>query len=341
MLVAAVVTFVVAGVLAPALAGWAHRRNLLDIPNHRSSHVVATPRIGGVAIVSSVIVGVAVLNGLGAGDGRDAAIVMLGAVGIALLGLTDDLFQLSPLVRLIVQIVIATGVVMWVDAAPFGWVTSEGWLSACLMVAWIVMLTNGYNFMDGIDGIAGAQALVGGIGWAAVALLAGWSTIAALGVLLAGASGGFLLHNWQPAKVFMGDVGSGFFGFLFAALPLLAPHDEGSALLCAAVLMWPFVFDTGFTLIRRASRAENILSAHRSHLYQRLVLTGRSHSQVTLVYTGLALLGVMAAVSVQANLQTALLVSAIAIVTAAGALWWNLISREAAVGRPPSQRTAV
>jgi Fuc2NAc and GlcNAc transferase len=340
MLLAAVVTFLVAYVMTPVLATWARRRRLLDIPNHRSSHVVATPRLGGVAIVSSVLVGFAVLNAVGPAPDRNSAIVLTGAVAIAVLGLADDFFQLSALLRLAVQFAIATIVVMSVDATPLRWLISAAWLPSCLMVLWIVLLTNGYNFMDGIDGIAGAQAFVGGIGWMAVAFLAGTADIAALGLVLAGASGGFLLHNWQPAKVFMGDAGSGFFGFLFSALPLLAREDDRSALLCAVLLMWPFVFDTGFTLIRRASRGENILSAHRSHLYQRLVITGRSHSQVTLLYAGLALLGVMAAVSVQARLQTALIVSGIAILVAGGGLWWTLITRESAVDRR-SGRTAV
>jgi UDP-N-acetylmuramyl pentapeptide phosphotransferase/UDP-N-acetylglucosamine-1-phosphate transferase len=341
MFPAAIVTFVVAAVMTPLLAAWAHRRNLLDIPNHRSSHVIATPRIGGVALVSSVLTGVVVLNVVGAGIGRETTIVLAGAVGIALLGLIDDFVQLSPVLRLIVQAAVATGVVLTVGSAPLRWLSSESWVSSLLMVWWIGTLTNAYNFMDGIDGIAGAQALVAGIGWTAVAWLAGSPDIAALGLMLAGASGGFLLHNWHPAKVFMGDAGSGFFGFLFAALPLLAPDDDAPVfLLYATLLIWPFVFDTCFTLIRRASRAENILSAHRSHLYQRLVLTGRSHSQVTLVYAGLAVLGVVAAISVAASHPVVLLVSAIVMLVAWAGLWWNLVSREAAFDRP-SSRTAV
>ena len=154
--------------------------------------------------------------------------------------------------------------------------------------------------MDGIDGIAGAQALVGG-NWLddRGAARRDRADIAALSLLVAAASSGFLLHNWHPAKVFMGDAGSGFFGFLFAALPLLAPAGSVSFVWCAVLLMWPFLFDTGFTLLRRASRFENVLAAHRSHIYQRLVITGCSHVQVTLVYAGLAMLGAVAAILVE------------------------------------------
>jgi UDP-N-acetylmuramyl pentapeptide phosphotransferase/UDP-N-acetylglucosamine-1-phosphate transferase len=134
----------------------------------------------------------------------------------------------------------------------------------------------------------------------------------------------------------MGDAGSGFFGFLFAALPLLAPPGRVSVVWCAVLLMWPFLFDTGFTLLRRASRGENVLSAHRSHLYQRLILTGRSHAQVALLYGGLALLGAVAAVAVEAGPPVASPVSLVAIVLAALVLWWMLTSREAALLRRAS-----
>jgi Fuc2NAc and GlcNAc transferase len=336
MFLAAVVTSVVAAVLTPLLAAWAHRRELLDVPNHRSSHVVATPRIGGVGLVVSVVGGLAVLHLAGAGLGRDAYVVVAGAVCLAAVGLADDLWTLPALVRLVMQATIAALVVMRIGPADLPWLAADGVAASILTIFWIVAVTNAYNFMDGIDGIAGAQALVGGMGWTVVGLLAGSAALAALGLMLAAASGGFLLHNWHPAKVFMGDAGSGFFGFLFAALPLLAPPGRVSVVWCAVLLMWPFLFDTGFTLLRRASRGENVLSAHRSHLYQRLILTGRSHAQVALLYGGLALLGAVAAVAVEAGPPVASPVSLVAIVLAALVLWWMLTSREAALLRRAS-----
>lgn len=340
MVLAAVVTSVLAGALTPLLTEWAHRRAFLDVPNHRSSHAVATPRIGGVAIVLSVLSGAAVLHLIGAGLGRDTTVVLAGAVAIAVLGLLDDFRQLPALARLVVQTAIAAGVVTTIGSAPLPWLPLDGWAASMVTVLWIVTLTNAYNFMDGIDGIAGAQALVGGLGWTAVGILVGSPALAAMGLLLAAASSGFLLHNWHPARVFMGDAGSGFFGFLFAALPLLAPPGRVSVVWCAVLLMWPFLFDTGFTLLRRASRGENVLTAHRSHIYQRLVLTGRSHSGVALVYAGLALLGAVAAISIETSQPVAPLASAVAIVIAGGALWWSLASREAA-SAGSSRRAAV
>ena len=322
MLLAAVAGAVLTGVLTPLLAAWARRRNYLDVPNHRSSHVVATPRIGGVALVLGVISGAAVLHLAGGGLDRNVGVVLAGAVGIALLGLADDFQHLPPLVRLVIQTTIAAGVVAGTAAEH------DSWLAGSLAVLWLVALINAYNFMDGIDGIAGVQAVVAGAGWLLVGMIAGTPQVAALGLLLAAASIGFLLHNWHPAKVFMGDAGSGFFGFLFAALPLVAPAGSVSLWPCAVLLVWPFLADTGFTLIRRASRGENILSAHRSHIYQRLVLTGLAHRDVAVVYAGLAVLGATAAVSIVAGHRFALLASWSAIGIAGVSMWWWVTARE-------------
>ena len=296
MLLAALAGAIVTATMTPILAAWARRGNYLDIPNHRSSHAVPTPRIGGVALVLGVSTGALILDLSGTGLDRRTVIVLAGALGIAVLGLIDDFRHVPALVRLAIQSAIATAVVV---GQPFSSLPgSAGWVEMFLTVLWLVALVNAYNFMDGIDGIAGAQAVVAGIGWLAVGTIVEAPHVAALGLLLAAASSGFLLHNWHPAKVFMGDAGSGFFGFLFAALPLLAPASHGGSLwLCAILLMWPFLADTSLTLLRRLSRGENVLAAHRSHLYQRLVLAGQSHSRVALLYAGLAIIGAVAAVA--------------------------------------------
>ena len=330
ILIAALATAILTGLLTPLLASWARRRNYLDVPNHRSSHIVATPRIGGIALVLGVLGGMVVLYLSGDAPGAGVAPVLAGAVAIALLGLVDDFQQLSALVRLAVQTAVAIAVVMTSGDAALPGLASP--MAGALTVLWLVTLTNAFNFMDGIDGIAGAQALIAGFGWLIVGLLSDAPIVATLGLLLAAASAGFLLHNWHPAKVFMGDAGSGFFGFLFAALPLVSSTSNDALWLCAALLMWPFLADTAVTLLRRASRGENVLSAHRSHFYQRLVLTGRSHRYVALLYAGLAALGGLAAVSLISGSTAALFASIAAMAAAALAVWWNVRSREASPG---------
>jgi UDP-N-acetylmuramyl pentapeptide phosphotransferase/UDP-N-acetylglucosamine-1-phosphate transferase len=163
--------------------------------------------------------------------------------------------------------------------------------------------------MDGIDGIAGLQALIAGLGWFSFSLAydflqSGADILGLFGLLIAASSLGFLLHNRPPARIFMGDVGSAFLGYSFAIAPLLLidpdvighpekPENVGFVLLFwpAVLLVWPFLFDTVFTFMRRALKRENVFKAHRSHLFQRLVIAGCSHLFVTLLYAVLALEG--------------------------------------------------
>jgi UDP-N-acetylmuramyl pentapeptide phosphotransferase/UDP-N-acetylglucosamine-1-phosphate transferase len=161
-------------------------------------------------------------------------------------------------------------------------------------VLFVVSLTNAYNFMDGIDGIAGLQAVVAGIGWVGAGHYLGDSLLAGAGAAVAGASLGFLLFNWSPASIFMGDVGALFLGYLFAGLTAYASTRSALAATAGLLFVWPFLFDTIVTLVRRAVKGENLLRAHRSHLYQRLVLNGASHQSMALLYGALAAIGVAA-----------------------------------------------
>ncbi len=149
--------------------------------------------------------------------------------------------------------------------------------------------------MDGIDGIAGLQALVAGSGWYLLGTLTDQSAFAMLGALIAASSAGFLWWNWPPAKIFMGDVGSAFLGFTFAVLPVFAALTHNRIAAAGIILVWPFVFDSVFTLLRRLSKGENIFQAHRSHLYQRLVQKGWTHGQVSSLYAALAGIGIVPA----------------------------------------------
>jgi len=134
------------------------------------------------------------------------------------------------------------------------------------------------------------------VAWTIIGARTGQPSLTLLGGAIAAASLGFLLHNWPPARIFMGDVGSAFLGFTLASLPLLSPRRD--ALFVPAVLiLWPFVFDGTFTILRRLRNRENIFAAHRSHLYQRLVIAGYSHAFVTTLYAALAVLGAIAAIT--------------------------------------------
>lgn len=284
---------------------YAIRHRVLDIPNPRSSHDLPTPRGGGIVIVGATLLSLVAAAAMG-WTGLSPAILayLAGGTLIAAVGWLDDVRSVSSGVRLLAQFAAAAlllfGAGWWQEASlPAVGRVALGWAGIPLALLWIVGMTNAYNFMDGIDGIAGGQALVAGTAWAIIGFAVSAPEATAIGFGVAASSAAFLLHNWSPARIFMGDSGSGFLGFTFAALPFvlsarLGMDDLRLRLPIAAVLLvWPFVFDALYTVCRRLIRGEHVLLAHRSHLYQRLVLAGVSHETVAILYSGLALTGAL------------------------------------------------
>lgn len=280
------------------------RAKILDRPTARSSHVRATPRGGGVGIVITFVVAVAIVSGWGSGVTWEWLCALMVAVMVACVSFVDDIRSLPSSFRLLVHVVAATGVVIllpvpWLRAdVPYvGTVVLPLFVGQAIAVMWVVCVTNMYNFMDGIDGIAGGQGAIAGFGWMAFGVLVGDQAVYWCGLILGSGCVGFLALNWQPARVFMGDVGSAFLGFCFGAFPLLALHRKheteatqtGAVAIFAALALWPFMADGTITLLRRLRHRENIFEAHRSHLYQRLTVVGWSHFAVSLLYLGWAI----------------------------------------------------
>jgi UDP-N-acetylmuramyl pentapeptide phosphotransferase/UDP-N-acetylglucosamine-1-phosphate transferase len=268
---AAAVAFVLALALTPAFRAAARHWGLLDRPNARSSHERVVPRGGGAAIVAATLF--ALWFG-GGWSGRPAAFVLLaGGVVLALVGLWDDRYGLSPFVRLAAQLAVAASVVWLVGGLdrlplPTPLDLPLGVAGSAAAVVWLVGVVNFVNFLDGIDGLATLQAAVTAVG----VVLADWDpTAALLAAAVAGAAAGFLPFNWSPASVFLGDVGSYFLGYTLAALPLAAPVGSRSpAVLFVALSLWLFLADAAWTLARRARREARWYEAHREHLYQQL-----------------------------------------------------------------------
>lgn len=291
-------TLILSYYFVSTLRKWAERRQIFDIPNERSSHTRPIPRGGGIAIVLLTLLGLFVYTWLNS----DWAILYIGAyvVGaflVSTVGWLDDVRSLSVKIRLSAHslgaILAISGFGYWhtVDF-PFLGQIHLGWMGLPVTFLWIVGLTNAYNFMDGIDGIAGAQAVVAGLGWGLLGWLSNQPTIGILGLLLASSSLGFLGHNWPPARIFMGDVGSAFLGYTLAVLPVIAAQNDSYLALPGTLFVWPFLFDTVLTFSRRLCNRENVFEAHRSHLYQRLVVIGYSHRFVSILFAGLAVIGV-------------------------------------------------
>jgi Fuc2NAc and GlcNAc transferase len=285
--------------LSAALTGLVRRHalraSLLDIPNERSSHVRATPRGGGLAIVLVSLGAMAVF----ALTGRMAAPVFYalagGGAAVAGVGYLDDRGRIGIVGRFVVHIAAAIWATAWLGGLTSlhwnGELVHLGFLGSVLAVLGLVWSLNLFNFMDGIDGIAASQAVfMAGMG-ALLALAGGLSSSVLLGGIAIGAASlGFLLWNWPPARIFMGDVGSGYLGFVLATLALAATKEASVMLPAWLILGAVFMVDATFTLCRRLLRRERVYEAHRSHAYQWLARRWNSHLRVTLGCIALNLL---------------------------------------------------
>ena len=259
-------------------------RQMIDIPNGRSSHKQPTPRGGGLSIALVVTLGALLLGLLGTLEWSLVAAVLAGAL-VAVIGYIDDRSDLSPVKRALVHVLAACLGLFFLGGMPpldLGFTTIEwGWLGHAVGVLGIVWMINLYNFMDGIDGLASSEAIfVFGVGGLMLAS-SGLAELAMLCALMIGACAGFLWWNWPPAKIFMGDVASGFLGYQIAMMAIAA-GQQGFSLWVWLILLGVFLVDATFTLLRRMLRGEKWYQAHRSHAYQHLTQYWGSHLRVTL-----------------------------------------------------------
>jgi UDP-GlcNAc:undecaprenyl-phosphate GlcNAc-1-phosphate transferase len=281
----------------------------LDRPNERSLHERPVPRTGGIAVLA----GAAVAFGFGAGALWLPAVL---ALVLAVLSFFDDLAHIPTGVRLGAHLV-AAGVVVWYMLSPLNL------LAACVLAFAVAWTTNLYNFMDGSDGLAGGMALIGFGTYAVAARLAGDLPLAVLSLALCGASGAFLLYNFHPARIFMGDVGSVPLGFLAAGLGLSGWVNDAWPLWFPALVFAPFMCDATLTLLKRLARRKRVWRAHREHYYQRLVRMGFGHRGTAWIeYAAMFACGfaALAARSAPPVVQAATLAGAV-VMLAAVAIW--------------------
>lgn len=331
-----VLCFLLSMSLVRAAIGYAHRRGMLDQPGQRRSHLRATARGGGIGVVLAVVVSVVGASLVDVPVPWPLSIVA-GLVGalllVAAVGWWDDHHSLPVLPRLAIQLVAVICLV-----GPL--------LASGLSVWWLLLLLpagmwciNLHNFMDGIDALLAQQAVFVGVGLAALAWSFNEPVMAYAAASVATATAGFWIFNRPPARIFMGDVGSGSVGLLLFGLSVFLWWADARAIWPVMILLSPFATDASLTLLTRVLRGRRWYSAHREHLYQWLVRRGMSHGRVDAAYMGWNLLVVAPAVWLAASHSDLAITITIVIYLTTAIVWLGLKRR--LVRRPVSRESHV
>ena len=286
LVVLAIGGFVLSWLLTRMLLRRGDWHRLLDHPNERSLHDEPTPRGGGIAIVAGLLAG-GVASCILFGVEKELVVIGACVAVIAVVSFVDDLSHVHPGVRILVHFLAAGALVftgLRLDALELPGVSwaLPGALGSIVTAVFVVWLVNLYNFMDGMDGFAGGMAIIGFGTLGLLGALGGDLLYAGVATSVAAAAGGFLLFNFPPARIFMGDVGSSTLGFLSAALLLWADVADLFPLWIGVLVFSAFIVDATFTLLRRLVHGERIWRAHRTHCYQRLVQLGWGHRKTVL-----------------------------------------------------------
>ena len=318
MIFAFIVSFAFTFATTPLVRRFAFKIGAIDIPkDNRRMHKKPTPRIGGLAI----IFGFTVATLCFAQPSRQLYGTLAGAAIIAVMGVIDDCKNLPAKLKFVIQIIAALVVVFAGDIKidvftnpnflsdnPY-WVLPE-WLSVTLTVIWIVFITNAVNFIDGLDGLAAGVSAIMSISLVFISIRVGEYSIAILGIALMGSCFGFLPFNFNPAKIFMGDTGSTFLGFMLATLSIQGVFKSYAVISFAVPLLilgLP-LFDALFAMIRRIMRGQSPMTADRGHLHHRLVDMGFSQKQtVFILYAISGVLGITAVLLAESGVLRALL----------------------------------
>jgi Fuc2NAc and GlcNAc transferase len=272
--------------LTIAVRQHAVRKGVLDRPNARSSHNTPTPRGGGIAILGAALLGIAIGVAFRVIEPRHALTLGVGMLTLGVIGWLDDTRGVRPRMRLFAHTCAAVWTLFMlgglseirIGSASLA-LGAAGYVMGAIGIVWSINL---FNFMDGIDGLAGSQAVLIFGSAALLSLSRGEHSLGVIAAILAAASAGFLVWNWPPAKIFLGDVGSGAVGYLVAAMAIASENIGSIPLLAFAIIGGVFIADASVTLIRRLLRGRRAMEAHRDHAYQRLARTWGSHRSVAL-----------------------------------------------------------
>ncbi|MFT4861025.1 MAG: Fuc2NAc and GlcNAc transferase [Pseudohongiellaceae bacterium] len=268
------------------------RAHILDIPVSRSAHSSPVPLGGGVVIVVLYLLGVSYYMNTDLLSFQQGMAMFAGLV-VAAVGLLDDLNELKISVRIVLQLLAAAWALWWLGGIPsislFGWTLEPSWFLNLLGLVALVWLLNLYNFMDGIDGIAGVELVFVNAMSLLLVINKADGSVALLSQLLMVLALGFLVWNWAPAKIFMGDVGSGFIGFSLGIIAIISMQQQSMTVWTWVILLGVFITDATVTLVRRFMAGERWYLGHASHAYQKAAKRFNSHSKVSIAVTGINL----------------------------------------------------
>lgn len=293
-------------IFTPVVRKLAFKIGATDRPSQRKVHQKVMPRLGGLAIYISFIIGILIFKPIG----YYSIYILLGSVFIVITGLFDDIFELSPRIKLIGQllaaftVVIMGGIQVTFINLPFGGQLDLGILSIPFTILWIVGITNAINLIDGLDGLAAGVCCIALITISWMAFSMGDLYVLMIGIIVLGSTFGFLIFNFHPAKIFMGDTGALFLGYMISVLSLLGfKNVTFISLIIPVIILGVPISDTLFAIIRRVVNKKPLSAPDKSHLHHCLLQAGYSHRQtVLLIYAMAAIFGIVAIVFSKMNL---------------------------------------
>lgn len=304
--------------LTPLVKRLAFRIGAVDAPNHRKVHARIMPRLGGLAIFGGFLIGLAIFQP----NSEYTLAIILGATIIIITGVLDDMYEISAKAKMLGQLIAALIIVFVGDInmeminLPFGGELDFGFLTIPFTIIWIIGITNAINLIDGLDGLAAGVSTIALIAMAVMAFIMGDMFVVAIAAILAASCFGFLFHNFHPAKIFMGDTGALFLGFMIAVLSLLGFKNLTVVSFIIPVIMLGVpISDTFFAIVRRLRNGQKWSDADKSHLHHRLIDLGFSHKQTVLLIYGFAtLFGVAAIIFSMAKVWGAILLVTVILV---------------------------
>jgi UDP-GlcNAc:undecaprenyl-phosphate GlcNAc-1-phosphate transferase len=306
--------FVLSVIFTPFVKKLAFAIGATDRPNQRKVHQKIMPRLGGLAIYLSFIIGYLVLHP----ENENSLFILLGSLIIIAVGVLDDMYELPAKVKFLGQlaaafvVVVLAGVQVTFVNLPFGGQLEFGFLSIPISILWIVGITNAINLIDGLDGLAAGVSSIALITISGMALSKGDIFVASLGLIVLGSTLGFLMYNFHPAKIFMGDTGALFLGYMISVLSLLGFKNVTFISFIVPVLILGVpISDTLFAIIRRIAKKQPLSAPDKSHLHHCLLRLGYSHRQTVLIIYGMsAAFGLIAVILSQAAMWVSMLILA-------------------------------